>query len=157
MQREQRRCPLCGNIVCRHMEIDDAGKRFAEIVSNIRMSNDWDDIKNSWIAVKLEDGSCDGTVYDTRAEAIKFNTNKANKYFYVALRNAIHGLTAKEATLMLAMVRTQAARGRYHPEDQPDPIMPLSRETFNDELVSTKQGVPWIIPGIGNILDRIDL
>lgn len=125
----------------------------AEILNNVRMSHDWDDIKHAWMAFALEDGSSDGTVYDSRADAIRVNRNRSRKLFYVALRTIMHGITAHEATQILALTRVQSERGRYNPrEDSQDPITPLTREDYAAELVSTKLGVPWVSPKLGELL-----
>ena len=125
----------------------------SEAVNNVRVSHDWDDIKDCWMAFKLSDGSTDGTIYDSRSDAIRLVTNRADQYFFVALRSCIHGMTPKEATLVLAMTRVQADRGRYHPaETKTDPIMPITTEDYMAELVSTKQGMPWIVPELGTFL-----
>lgn len=126
----------------------------SETVNNVRMSTDWNNVKDGWMAFALEDGTSDGTVYDSRDDAIRFHRNRAKKYFFVTLRQCIHGMSPKEATMMLAMLRVQVERGRYHPEtDRSDPILPLTRETFQDELVSTKLNRGFIVPNIGVILD----
>lgn len=142
---QPKRCVVCGNIVCRHMGITDAGQRMSDTINNIRMGNDWDNIKDSWMAFALEDGRSDGTVYDTRDDAIRFHRNRAKKYFYCALRSTIHGMSSKEATQILALTRTQAERGRYNPTtERHDPIMPLTQEGYNAELLSNKLNLPYI-------------
>lgn len=142
-------CLFCGNIICRHMEIDDAGKRMSEIVNNIRSQHDWDDVKNSWLAFAFEDGSSNGTLYDTKEDAIRHLSNAARKHFFLSLRQCVHGMTPKEATLILAMHRVQAERGRYNPR-QYDNIVPLTTEDYAAELVSTKLGHNWVLPELAN-------
>ena len=147
-------CPICANLVCRHMAIQAAGQRMSDTVNNVRMSADWDNIKNGCMAFKLEDGTSDGTIYDTKDDAVWFLRNKASKYFYLALRQCMHGMTPREATQVLAMTRVQAERGRYNPtpEDMREPINPITTEDVMADLVSTKLGVPWITPNLGRIL-----
>lgn len=136
------------------MALSDAGIRMSDTVNNVRMSSDWNDVKDGWMAFALEDGTSDGVVYDTRDDAIRFHRNRAKKYFFLTLRQCIHGLSQREATMILAMTRVQSERGRYHPEtDRHDPIMPLTRETFNDELISIKTNQRFIVPDIGRILE----
>lgn len=129
----------------------------SETVNNVRLADDWDDVKSGWMAFALEDGRSDGTVYDSRDDAIRFHKNKARKFFYLTLRNCMHGITPKEATLALAAIRAQSERGRYHPEIEgsQDPILPLSREDYDNELMSTKLNQPYVIPNLGEYLDGI--
>jgi len=136
------------------MALTNAGIRMSETVNNVRTSHDWDDIKNGWMAFALEDGTSDGTIYDSRDDAIRYHRNRAKKYFFLTLRQCIHGLSSREATMILAMTRVQSERGRYHPETtRSDPIMPLTRDTFTDEMISTKLNRPFIVPNLGVILD----
>jgi hypothetical protein len=135
------------------MPLTNAGMRMSDTINNVRMSKDWDELKDGWMAFALEDGTSDGTVYDTRDDAIRFHRNRAKKYFYCALRQCIHGCSQREATMILALTRVQSERGRYHPEtDRHDPIVPLTRDAFEDELVSTKLGKSFTVPDLGAIL-----
>jgi hypothetical protein len=147
---QPRLCPLCGNIVCRHMAVNEAGERMSGVVNNVRHANDWDDIKNSWMVFKLEDGSSDGTIYDTKDDAVWYQRNKASKFFYLSLRQCMHGMSPKEATLILAMTRVQSERGRYNPtpEDLRDPINPITSEGVMADIMSTKMGLPWVSPAL---------
>jgi hypothetical protein len=140
--------------VCRHTEVSDAGKRMSGIVNNVRHAADWDDLKNCWMAFKLEDGSSDGTVYDTKNDAVWYMRNKASKYFFLSLRQCIGGMSEGEATRVLALTRVQSERGRYNPkpDDMRDPIQPLTMEDYQNELVSTKLGMPWVSPALGDRL-----
>lgn len=127
----------------------------SDIVNNVRMSNDWDDIKDIWMAFKLADGSSDGTLYDSRSDAIRMTTNKADRYFFLSMRACVHGMTPKEATQVLALTRVQSERGRYHPRTDDggqEPIAPITTDDYMSELVSTKLGVPWVIPELGTRL-----
>lgn len=136
------------------MALSDAGIRMSDTINNVRMSSDWSNIKDGWMAFALEDGTSDNVIYDNRDDAIRHHRNRAKKYFFVTLKQCIHGMSHREATMMLAMVRVQSKRGRYHPEtDRQDPIMPLTRDTFKDELVSTALNHKFIVPNIGVILD----
>jgi len=147
-------CPLCGNIICRHMEVNDAGQRMSDTVQNVRHAADWDDIKNGWMAFRLEDGYSDGTIYDNKNDAVWYMRNKASKYFYLTLRNCMHGLSPKEATLILAMTRVQSERGRYNPvpDDLRDPINPITTE---DVMAELSLSVPWVVPGMAERLNNV--
>lgn len=142
MASAPRNCPLCGNIVCRHMAISTAGQKVSDIVTNIRISQDWDAVKDGWMAFRLEDGWSDGVVYASRADVLRFHRNRADKYFYFSMKTAIAGLPPDHATMMLAMTRVQSLRGRYNPtEDSLDPIPRLTMEDYVSELFATAKGV----------------
>lgn len=128
----------------------------SDTVNNVRMGEDWDNIKNGWMAFALENGASNGTVYDSRSDAIRYHRNKASKYFYLTLRQCMHGISPKEATLALAMCRVQLLRGRYHPENSlSDPISPITREDYYNELLSTKLNKPMVIPNLGEYIDSL--
>jgi hypothetical protein len=147
---------MCGNLVCRHTPLSDAGKRMAEIVMNVRTAKDWDDLKDGWMAFKLEDGDSDRVIYDSKNDAVWQHRNKASLYFYLSLRQCMHGMTPDEATKILAMVRVQSDRGRYKPtpDDLRDPIHPITREDYENELFSTKMNMPFVIPGLAEALAK---
>jgi hypothetical protein len=107
----------------------------ADIVNNVRMSLDWSDIKHGFMAFTLADGQSDGTIYDTRDDAIRHHRNKASRYFYFSLREAAHGITSREAAQVIALTRVQAERGRYHPEANLAPINPITMEDVISELM----------------------
>ena len=66
-------------------ELLDAGKRAHEAIMMHILFADWDDLKNQWLAISLEDGRSDGNIYDTAADAIKHQTFE-NQRWYVAFR-----------------------------------------------------------------------
>lgn len=135
-----KKCPLCGNIVCRHHQVTEAGTRMSDIVNNVRLAHDWSDISRSWMAFSLQDGHSDGNIYDTRDECVRFHRNRAQKYFYFSFRNAMHGISPREATVVLALTRVQADRGRYHPEAPQDVINPVTMADVTQEMAE------WLTP-----------
>jgi hypothetical protein len=152
--QQPRPCALCGNIVCRHTTVNEAGQRMSDTINNVRLAEDWDDIKDVWMAFALEDGRSDGTLYATKNDAVWYLRNKAKKYFYLSMRSCMQGMSPKEATLVLAMTRVQSERGRYNPkpDDLRDPINPITTEDVLADIVSTKLGIPWVVPGMGDRL-----
>lgn len=110
----------------------------SEVVTNVRHSADWSEVRTGWMAFRLEDGRSDGVVYDSRDDAIRHHWNRSDKYFYFSLKNAIGGLPPDHATMILATARVQSSRGRYHPvPENQDPIPRLTMEDYLDELYTT--------------------
>lgn len=91
--------------VCRSCAVvEDSGKRMAELV-NLRVSSTpWDTIVHGWMAFRLQDGGSDNIIYDSREEAV--NHQKDNKVcFYLCMRNAMGGIKALDAQLLINMQR----------------------------------------------------
>lgn len=61
----------------------DSAKRFADTVALHQMVLSRDEIlARRFLAVRLSDGGTDGVVYETRADAIKAQTNTPSRCFY---------------------------------------------------------------------------
>jgi hypothetical protein len=60
----------------------------------------WDEICNSWMAFSLADGSHDGTIYPTRRDAVRYQSNERN-YCFFAFKNCPNGITVAEANRFL--------------------------------------------------------
>lgn len=78
----------------------DKGRRAADIINALRVAHPWEDIKDKWVAISLADGSCDGEIYDTRADAIKHQKYE-QQCCYISFRNLMGGITAKDAAIFI--------------------------------------------------------
>jgi len=76
----------------------------AELVNLTVISNNWDVICNSWLAIRLADGSSDGVIYDSREAAIMHQPDE-RWCFYLCLRNAMGGIKPLDAQLLINMQR----------------------------------------------------
>lgn len=86
------------------MEITDAGKRMADHVNLMITCHGWQEIKRGWLAIKLEDGSCDNTLYDTREDAIRHQLHET-LCAYLCLGQCMTGMNARDAQLFLNVHR----------------------------------------------------
>lgn len=74
-------------------------------VINLRVSfTQWDELIHGWMAFKLEDGSSDGVLYDTRADAVNHQLHET-LCAYFCMRNAQGGVTPKDCQLFLNVHR----------------------------------------------------
>lgn len=96
------------------MEIDpdiiDAGKRASDIVNTFRIHNGWDELKTKWLAISLADGSNDGTLYDTRRDAVRHQRDEF-RCAYVAFRNLPQGSRPREMAIYLQFHRDAYKNG----------------------------------------------
>jgi hypothetical protein len=110
-----------GNLICEQcVKVSDAAKRFSgNINALITFSDPWE-IRHSWIAIKLEDGSYDGTIYDTRADAIRHQSDE-RLCCYFPIGNFLNGLRPADAQLLLDLQRHAYDQGfRITDEQTPD-------------------------------------
>jgi hypothetical protein len=110
-----------GNVICEKCVIvSDAAKRFSDNINGlISFSQPWE-LRHSWIAVKLEDGSYDGTIYDNRADAIR-NQSDERLCCYFPIGNFMNGLTPGDAQILLDVQRRAYDAGfRITDEKTPD-------------------------------------
>ena len=86
----------------------DAAKRISDAATLAWVFRGWDGSVGKWMAFKLEDGSTDHTVYDTKRDAILHVSNELNYAFF-----KLHpmGMTVCEAEIMLQFTRDAVKRG----------------------------------------------
>lgn len=115
--------------------ITDEAKRISDIVNAYLVFTPHDEIMTKWIAIKLSDGTTDGTLYDSRREAIRYQLS-ANQCAYLSFRNIANGITPSEAGRYLAWARGVAKAGGIMPDPDeqyggPEAFMGVSQ---NDRL-----------------------
>jgi len=77
------------------------------------------EIKDCWLAFRLEDGSSDGTLYDTRADALRFQLHP-ELCAYFCFRNALGGVNPHDCQLFMDMHREAYDHGMgLHDPDAP--------------------------------------
>jgi hypothetical protein len=110
-----------GNLICEQcVKVSDAAKRFSANINGLISFSDAWEIRHSWIAVKLEDGSYDGTIYDTRSDAIRHQSDE-RLCCYFPIGNFLNGLKPADAQLLLDLQRHAYDQGfRITDEQTPD-------------------------------------
>ena len=102
-----------------------AAKRMSDAINTARVAGD----TGKWLAIRLHDGSCDGTAYDTRADAIR---HQLHIEFCTYVRVMPGSATPAECWAVLRFTRWAYDNGHRitSPED-PDPIMPGRAEDLS--------------------------
>lgn len=78
-----------------------------------------------WMAISLDDGSSDGTLYDTRGDAMRHQLHD-RQCWYEPLRPRSY--SADECALLLIYARAAYDAGWRPDRDAPTPILPVRRE-----------------------------
>jgi hypothetical protein len=84
--------------------ITDAARRMADIINErVAFTNSWE-ARNCWLAFRLDDGSSDKVLYDSKIDAIRHCSDE--KYFaFWCFRNAPGGINARDAQIYLDLHR----------------------------------------------------
>jgi hypothetical protein len=94
--------PVCkhGMRICsRCVIVTDAAKRMADRINTCVAFTSWDTLCNGWMAFRLDDGSSNGTVYDSKPDAVRFTDEKRHAYW--CFRQGMGGVPAKDCQLFL--------------------------------------------------------
>ena len=67
-------------------ELLDSANRASDFINNIIAHSEWDDIKNGFVAIRLSDGHCNGTVYESKRDAVR-HCKDERRYAFVCFRN----------------------------------------------------------------------
>lgn len=104
----------------------DRGRRASDIINGLIVAHPWDDIKNTFVAINLEDGSSDGVLYESKADAVK-HQNFEQQCAYVSFRNLMAGSSPKDMAIYLKFNADayQAGMRLVDPDNQKAPVQDL--------------------------------
>lgn len=93
-----------GLVVCsRCVVVTDAAKRMSYAVNNVIAHKSWGELQNGFMAFRIDDGTTNGTVYDSKADAMRFTDEQYNAYF--CFRQAMGGANPTDCQLFLNIHR----------------------------------------------------
>lgn len=132
---------------CRTLHHSDAAKRISDTYSIHRLADPIGHI-GKWFAVAIADGTSDGTLYDSRHDAITHQHHNETYYAYVQIVPA--NMSVCMAEMFLSGVRkTYEARknlmNRDHPQGGLEPITRLTIEDQRNQLAGKPTNL--IVPG----------
>jgi hypothetical protein len=128
---------LCGHgrKVCADcVVVTDAARRAYDIVASFVHFVPFEQRVRSWLALRLADGGYDGTLYESRREAVRHQSDE-KLCAYFTYRGAPNGFSSqKDAQLYLDYYRMAYDQGFRLPDPDdrsggPELIMPTARET----------------------------
>lgn len=80
---------------------------------------EWDELKDKWMAIRLSDGGYDGSLYDSKRDAVR---RQSDEFLcaYLCFRNMMSGVTPREMEIFLKWNRDAYDAGFRLPD--PDDI-----------------------------------
>lgn len=109
----------------------DAAKRASDIINAYYSYVPLDRLLRSWIAIRLSDGGSDGTLYDTKRDAVRHQSDEF-LCAYISLANCPNGVSKLEAERFLAYTRAAYDAGFRLPDPDsmtggPETFMPVAQ------------------------------
>lgn len=119
--------------------VPDDAKRFADIVNGYIAFVQPEELRTKWIAVRLSDGGHDGTLYDSKRDAVRHQLDEF-LCCYFSFRNTMNGISARDAHYYLEYNRKLYAGGARMPDPDamnggPDPFLSVG---LYDEMVGRR-------------------
>ena len=123
-----------GRAICSEcVVVQDAGKRAYDTAAGVAVFTPWDQRIRSWIAFRLADGGWDGTLYESKRDAIR---HQVSEYLcgYFSFRGAPNGFSSpRDAQLWLDYHRAAYDAGFRLPDPDepaggPDLMIPTALE-----------------------------
>ena len=144
MARHEKRCRH-GNVICRRCTvITDAARRMSDhINARLAFSDPWE-IRNCWMAFRLQDGSTDGNLYDSKPDAMR-HVSDYKYWAFFCFRNCLNGANPFDCQVFLEYNRHLYTNGGQLPD-------PDARHPQNSRLIT---GGPDLIMA-NDLYDRIN-
>jgi len=112
-------CPQC-------IKISDAAKRMSDVVNSLVSFTPVWSLRTKWIAIRLIDGGYDGTLYDSRDDAIRHQIDE-RFCAYVCMGTLLQGAKPLDSAIFLEFHRQAYDEGmRLHEPEAPQLIMPTA-------------------------------
>ena len=90
----------------------DEARRASDIV-NLHLLADPNGNRGRWVAIRLSDGGSDGTVYDCKCDAMRYQLHETQCVYVQILPD---GLSAKNAQILIKMHREMYDKGLKMPD-----------------------------------------
>lgn len=92
-------------------DLQEVGNRAYEVVMLHLTVNQWWEIKEKYIALRLSDGGSDGVLYDTHRDAVRHQIHEQQCY-YLSFRNlGAGGVNKREIAIVMHMARKAYTAG----------------------------------------------
>jgi hypothetical protein len=120
--------------------VSDAAKRASDIVNGYAVFTPYDDLVNCYVAIRLSDGGHDGTLYRSKLDAVRHQSNEKLCAYYSYRFHGIRGTTPKDMQLFLDFHRMAYDNGFRLPDPDDrhggkDLIMPITNEQLGLQTI----------------------
>jgi len=136
--------PWCSSKAFRH---EDAARRIADTYALHRLGAGLNAV-GKWFASRLNDGTTDNTLYDSKQEAVRFQHGDEDYYTFIKINP--HTMNACEAAVMLKTARFAADNGMRlaDPRNKTGGKELIKRLTVEDQMAqaggrNTNLTMPW--------------
>lgn len=120
--------------------VTEEGRRASDVVNGHLAADPscW----GRWVALRLSDGGSDGTVYDTRSDALRHQLHES---LCAYVRIPPDGMPPADASRLLLVWRMFVDGGfrLTDPDDRREPIMPMTNEDLNELVRAARRGPAW--------------
>lgn len=97
----------------------DSARRASDIVNSWYTVEEWESLKNKFVAIRLSDGGSDGNLYDSKRDAVRHTDESLHAY--VCYRNlGPQGANPRDMAIFLQMNRNAWKDPRFHGLTDPD-------------------------------------
>lgn len=96
-------------------QLMDAGKRASDIINNVLVGQGFENIADRYIAIRLDDGGWDGTLYYSKQDAVRHQKNEF-LCAYFAFRGMRMGVTPTEMARLIQVHRQAYKNGFRLPD-----------------------------------------
>lgn len=118
----------------------DSGARASDVINEKIAHQGWWEIKNQWMAFKLEDGSSDGVLYDKRLDAVRHQRFEA-QCVYICFRGlGPNGSSHRDMAIMIMFAKAAYKAGfRMTDPDAPnggqDAVMTTAQHDYQKDIL----------------------
>lgn len=129
-------------------ELADAGKRASDIINLHLAFTPFEQLQSKWMAFRLQDGSSDGVLYDSKRDAVRHQLDEF-LCFYVPFRHLAAGSKPHEMEVFIKFNRDAYDHGFRLPDPDeesggPDLIMTTMWSDYYQNLIDREKRRIWL-------------
>lgn len=120
-------------------ELFDAGKRAADAINEAIRREGWWELRHRWIAIRIQDGTSDGVIYDTKQDAVRHQKDEFT-CAYLCFKGLSGGARDTECAIMIKFHRDMYKAGFRMPDRDsrfggPDAVMSTQRHDWYRNII----------------------
>lgn len=101
-------------------ELMDAAQRASDVINTYIAHRGWDELKDKWLAFRMDTGENDANLYDSKRDAVRHQANEFQR-FYISFRGlGPGGSNARELAIVFGFQREAYKAGFRLPDPDAD-------------------------------------